>query len=142
MKATLVLLSCLLPWPWLSREQSHSGAPRFTQAGSAAQDTTVARKPSAFFIAIFSLGEAWQKDKPAHEQLYFKEHSANLKRLRQEKKLLLGGRYSDKGMIIISAENENAARAEFENDPMLANRLFDLELYPFSPFYKGCVEGQ
>ena len=43
---------------------------------ASAQDTT-AVAPSQYFIAIFSLGPAWQSDKPAHEQLYFKEHSAN-----------------------------------------------------------------
>ncbi len=142
MKTALVFLSGLALWAWPPSISSHANEWNNAQIKRAAQDTSTVRKPAAFFIVIFSLGEAWEKDKPAHEQLYFKEHSANLKRLRQEKKLLLGGRYSDKGMLLLAMENEAAARKEFESDPMIANKLFHLELYPFNPFYKGCVEAQ
>jgi uncharacterized protein YciI len=102
------------------------------------QDTTTIKQP--LFIAIFSLGPNWQIDKPAHEQAYFKEHSANLKKWRAEKKIVLGARYSDKGMIIISAADEKEARSRLEHDPMVMNKIFNLELYPFSPFYKGCIQ--
>lgn len=94
------------------------------------------------FIAIFSLGPAWQNDKPAHEQSYFKEHSENLKRLRSEQKILLGARYSDKGMIILSAADEQEARGWLAHDPMIAHNLFSLELHPFHPFYYGSIEKQ
>jgi len=101
------------------------------------QDSSAAKK---LFIAIFSLGPVWKTDKPAHEQAYFNEHSENLKKLRAEKKIMLGARYSDKGMIILSAADEKEARAMLENDPMVVNKVFNLELYPFSPFYKGCIQ--
>lgn len=91
------------------------------------------------FVVIFSLGPAWEKDKPANEQRYFADHSANLGKLRAEKKLLLGARYADKGMVIIEAENEAAARAMFDADPMVKNRLFNMEVYAFSPFFTGCI---
>ncbi|MGH7599069.1 MAG: YciI family protein [bacterium] len=104
------------------------------------QDSAAAKK--VLFIAIFSLGPSWQADKPAHEQAYFKEHSANLKKLRTEKKILVGARYSDKGMIIIAAANEQEARAMLEHDPMVANKVFNLELHQFNPFYKGCIDPQ
>ena len=96
--------------------------------------------PQMLFVAIYSLGPAWKADKPAHEQAHFKEHSANLKKLRTEKKIILGARYSDKGMIILQVTNEQEARAILEPDPMVANKVFNLELHPFSPFYKGCIE--
>jgi uncharacterized protein YciI len=105
------------------------------------QDTTAAVQ-TKYFIAIFSLGPAWQKDKPAHEQLYFKEHSANLRKWRDEKKIGLGARYSDKGMIVLSARDEAEAREWLGNDPMVVNKVFHLEIYPFSPFYTGCIEKQ
>ena len=108
---------------------------------ASAQDTT-AVAPSQYFIAIFSLGPAWQSDKPAHEQLYFKEHSANLRQWREQKKITLGARYSDKGMIILRARDEAEARSWLENDPMVVNGLFRLELHPFAPFYLGCLEKQ
>lgn len=94
------------------------------------------------FIAIFSLGPSWQKDKPAHEQAHFAEHSNNLQQLRAEKKILLGARYADKGMIILSAADEPEARAWLEHDPMVVNRVFTLELHPFHPFYYGSIEKQ
>jgi len=103
----------------------------------APQDSSAAKK---LFIAIFSLGPVWKTDKPAHEQAYFKEHSENLKKLRSGEKILLGARYADKGMIILSAADEKEARAMLENDPMVVNKVFNLELYPFSPFYKGCIQ--
>jgi uncharacterized protein YciI len=106
----------------------------------ALQDSAAAKK--MLFIAIFSLGPSWQSDKPAHEQAYFKEHSANLKKLRTEKKILIGARFSDKGMIIIAAANEQEARAMLEHDPMVANKVFNLELHQFNPFYKGCIDPQ
>lgn len=104
------------------------------------QDSAAAKK--MLFIAIFSLGPSWQANKPAHEQAYFNEHSANLKKLRAEKKILVGARYSDKGLIIIAAANEQEARAMVEHDPMVANKVFNLELHQFTPFYKGCIDPQ
>jgi uncharacterized protein YciI len=101
------------------------------------QQDSAAKK---LFIAIYSLGPSWKTDKPAHEQIYFKEHGENLKKLRTDKKILLGARYSDKGMIILAATDEKEARAMLENDPMVVNKVFNLELYPFSPFYKGCIQ--
>lgn len=103
----------------------------------AVQDSAAAKQP--LFVAIFSLGPNWQTDKPAHEQAYFKEHSENLKKLRGGQKIVLGARYADKGMIIIAAADEKAARAMLEHDPMVVNKVFNLELYPFKPFYKGCL---
>ena len=109
-----------------------------TELQIALQDTSVAKK--LLFIAIYSLGPAWKTEKPAHEQAYFNEHSENLKKWRAEKRIVLGARYSDKGMIIISAADEKDARSMLEHDPMVANKVFNLELYPFSPFYKGCIQ--
>jgi uncharacterized protein YciI len=86
------------------------------------------------------LGAQWQADKAAHEQPFFKEHSANLQRLRQEKKIVLGARYADKGMLIFAARDEAQARSWLENDPMVVNKLFELEVHPFNPFYFGCIE--
>ncbi|MEK6373432.1 MAG: YciI family protein [Acidobacteriota bacterium] len=92
------------------------------------------------FLVQFTVGEAWVKEKAPHEQAYFAEHSANLKRLRTEGKLLLGGRYSDKGIIIVKAASEEAVRAEIDQDPSVTKGTFTAVVYPFGPFYDGCVE--
>lgn len=101
------------------------------------QQTPPARQ---YFIAIFSRGPAWDNAKPANEQIGFKEHSENLRRLRSEKKISIGGRYGDKGMVIIEAQNESDAKSHFASDVMVEKKTFTLELNQFRPFYKGSIE--
>jgi len=105
--------------------------------GQAPQETAQARR---YFVAIFSPGPAWDEKKPASEQAGFKEHSENLRRLRAEKKLPIGGRYADKGMVIVEAPNEAEARTLFASDDMVVKKTFTLDLHEFRPFYKGSIE--
>ena len=93
-----------------------------------------------YFIAIFSKGPAWDDTKDATAQVGFKEHSDNLRRLRTEKRIPIGGRYGEKGMVIVEAQNEDEARSLFATDVMVAKKTFALELYQFRPFYKGTLE--
>ena len=104
---------------------------------SAPQQTTPTKQ---YFIAIFSRGPEWVADKQANEQVGFKEHSANLQRLRAEKRIPIGGRYSDKGMVIVEAKDEAEAHVLFDGDVMLQKKTFVLELHQFRPFYKGAIE--
>jgi uncharacterized protein YciI len=92
------------------------------------------------FLVQFTVGDAWAKEKAPQEQAYFAEHSANLKRLRTEGKLLLGGRYSDKGILIVRGPSEEAVRADIDQDPSVVNHTFNAAVYPFGTFYDGCVE--
>jgi len=94
------------------------------------------------FIVHFTIGENWDKDKPANEQKYFKHHSENLRALRAENKLLLGARYADKGMIIIRASDEVGARKLIEQDSTVIHHVFNFELHAFQPFYYGCIESK
>jgi len=105
--------------------------------GSGPQQTTPAKQ---YFIAIFSRGPEWVVDKQVNEQVGFKDHSANLQRLRAEKRIPIGGRYSDKGMVIVEAKDEAEARSLFDGDVMLQKQTFALELHQFRPFYKGAIE--
>ena len=106
-------------------------------AGSLPQETAQNKQ---YFIAIFSRGTAWDDAKPANEQIGFKEHSENLRRLRSEKRISIGGRYGDKGMVIVEAKNEDDARTLFAADVMVSKKTFTLELHQFRPFYKGSIE--
>jgi hypothetical protein len=105
--------------------------------GSAPQQTTPTKQ---YFIAIFSCGPEWVADKQANEQVGFKEHSANLQRLRAEKRIPIGGRFADKGMVFVEAKDEAEARSLFDGDVMLQKKTFVLELHQFRPFYKGAIE--
>ena len=106
-------------------------------AGSLPQETAQTKQ---YFIAIFSRGTAWEDAKPANEQIGFKEHSENLRRLRSEKRISIGGRYGDKGMVIVEAKNDDDARTFFAADVMVSKKTFTLELHQFRPFYKGSIE--
>jgi hypothetical protein len=104
---------------------------------------TLTQQPAAekqYFIAIFSRGPPWDNAKEATEQIGFKEHSENIRRLRTEKRIAIGGRYGDKGMVIVEAKDEADARSLFATDMMVAKKTFDLELHQFRPFYKGTIE--
>lgn len=109
----------------------------YVARGDGYQDKPLAPQ---YFIAIFSVGPSWDKAKAAHQQSGFKEHSENLSRLRAEKKIAMGARYSDKGMVIVQSSSEAEARAQFTTDVMVQSNVFTLELHPFKPFFKGCLE--
>ena len=102
--------------------------------------TPTAQPAKQYFIAIFSKGPAWDESKPANEQTGFKEHSDNLRRLRTDKRISIGGRYGEKGMVIVEARTEAEARTLFASDLMLEKKTFALELYEFRPFYRGSID--
>jgi len=114
------------------------GVPAGLAAGSAAAQT--AASPAATLFAVeFRTGARWDTSKEAQEQLHFREHSANLKRLRDEGRLLLGARYSDKGLIVVSAATEDDVRLEIARDPSIEAQVFQYEVHPFQLFYSGCL---
>jgi hypothetical protein len=95
------------------------------------------------FVVHLTTGSGWQKDVAPNEQAGFKEHSANLARLRTEGKLVLGARYkdsqADKGMIVLRAANRAEVEAEFARDPMIQSKHFVPDIADFNPFYDGYV---
>jgi len=94
----------------------------------------------SYFIVTYSTGENWDPNKEPHEQDHFNDHSSHLGDLRKSEKIKLGGRYGDKGMIILIAKDEEEAKSLIFNDPAIKNKLFKAELHPFYHFYSGCVE--
>lgn len=91
------------------------------------------------FIVQFSTGPAWKEGVPFSQQTHAQEHSANLQRLRAEGTLLFGGRYADKGLIIIRSISDATAREEIEQDPAVTSGVFTYELALLDPFYEGCI---
>lgn len=102
-----------------------------------------ATDPSSKLFAVeLKTGPRWVAGKPPPEQEHFREHSANLRMLREQGRLVLGARYSDKGFIVLAADSESAARAMMEQDPAIRNGIFSYELHPFAVFYGGSVQPQ
>ena len=92
------------------------------------------------FAVEFKVGPKWVASKPPGEQEFFREHSANLHKLREQGSLVLGARYSDKGLVVLAAESEAAARAMVDQDPAVKHGTFSYELHDFSVFYGGTVQ--
>jgi hypothetical protein len=92
-----------------------------------------------YFIVHYTPGSAWKKDKPANEQVNFKEHSEHLSDLRKRSKIDIGGRYGNTMMLLVRAKSEGEAKSLVEDDPAVKNKLFNTELAPFTPFFNGCV---
>jgi hypothetical protein len=109
------------------------------QAPAPAPAPAPAAKPAPLFAAIFRTGPKWDQAKPPGEQPFFREHSANLARLRQAGTIVMGARYADVGLIVVSAASEAEARKLFEGDPSVPNGTFQLDVHPFSVIYGGTV---
>ena len=68
-----------------------------------------------------------------------KEHSAHLKKLRDEGVISMGARYGDKGFLVVNAPDESRARALIAADPSMQNETFKFELHEMRVFYAGQV---
>ncbi len=103
-----------------------------------AQETPTAS--DSLFIVTFTTGPAWDTSKSPGEQPFFKEHSANLGNWHKEGAIRFGARYSDKGIIFLSAPTMTAARERIGSDPAVVNKLFLADVQRLRPFYYGCIE--
>jgi hypothetical protein len=107
----------------------------FLSVYAQAQSDTVLRK----YALIYTPGPGWDTSKSANNQLYFDEHSRFLSTMRREKRILFGGRFADKGLIIIQAKNDEEMRGLLKADLMAEHNIFSAVFYPLSVFYEGCI---
>ena len=91
------------------------------------------------YAAVFKTGPKWDAGKAPGDQAFFREHSANLARLRAAGTVIIGARYADVGLIVVSASSEADARKLFDADPSIAAGTFALDVHRFSVFYPGTV---
>ncbi|MBT9457409.1 MAG: hypothetical protein IV097_12385 [Burkholderiaceae bacterium] len=87
-------------------------------------------------------GPGWDNAKAPQEQLHFREHSANLKRLRDAGQLVLGARYADKGLVVLQAASAEEAHAMMRQDPAIQGQIFSYALHDFNVFYGGAVQAK
>lgn len=100
---------------------------------------TTAAPTGPLFAVEFRTGPAWVEAKPANEQQFFREHSANLNRLRAAGRLIVGARYADKGLMIFSAATAEDIQREIDSDPSVKAGVFAYELHPFRVHFAGCL---
>jgi uncharacterized protein YciI len=107
---------------------------------SAPPATTPPKAPANdVFALVFRTGPAWDASKAPTDQPFFADHSRNLRDLRAEGRVLLGGRLSDQGLVLVRAASAQEARALADRDPSVKHGTFQVEVHPFYPFMPGCV---
>lgn len=111
----------------------------FTVHASDAPAATAPAVDLPLYAVQVRVGDKWDASKPPQEQALFREHSANLKRLRDAGHLVMGARFSDVGLIVLAAESEAQARAMMDADPSIAAGTFRYEVHAFNVFYPGTV---
>ena len=87
------------------------------------------------FIVHLETGEAWDGALPPAEQAGFEEHSANMRRLREDGTILFGARYGEYGLLIVQAATLPMASEVFEADPGVMAGLFKFRIEPIRIFY-------
>lgn len=94
-----------------------------------------AQDKQPLFAVEITVGENWDTSLPPNEQAYFAEHSANIRKLSEDGSLRMGGRYGDKGLLILRAADQAAAQALLDADPSFAAGTFQYQLHPFRAFH-------
>jgi uncharacterized protein YciI len=95
--------------------------------------------PPPLYAAVFKTGPRWDTAKAPGDQAFFKEHSANLAKLRAAGTIVMGARYADVGLVVVTAASEADALRLFDGDPSIAAGTFAIEIHRFSVFYPGFV---
>jgi uncharacterized protein YciI len=106
---------------------------------AAPEPAAAAANASLLFAVEIKTGPAWDAAKPPQDQAHFREHSANLRRLREQGALLMGARYADKGLVVLRAASESEAHALLKDDPSFQAGVFKYELHEFRVFYSGTL---
>lgn len=114
-----------------------ASTPALPQADASVR--TEAASARLFAIEI-TVGPAWDASKPPNAQAFFQEHSANLRRLRESGHLVMGARYSDKGLVVVRAGSVEEVREMMAQDESIEAGTFKYEVHPFAVFYPGAIE--
>lgn len=112
--------------------------PALAQTPADAPKSAPAVAAKLFAIEI-TTGPNWDAAKPPPQQAFFREHSAHLKKLRDEGRIKMGARYADKGFIVIEATDDAEARALVDADPSMKAGTFKYTLAEMRVFYPGQV---
>lgn len=112
----------------------------FLMLSGASAGVALAQPPSAepqLFAVEIMVGPKWDQAKPPQDQRFFKEHSANLRRMREAGVLVAGARYSDKGLLVVSAASIAEVRDHMAQDPSISAGTFVYEVHSLNVFYPG-----
>ncbi|MEM1138188.1 MAG: hypothetical protein AAGI07_20335, partial [Bacteroidota bacterium] len=99
-----------------------------------------AQNTNQWYAMVYTLGSKWDTTKQINDQAYFEAHSIHLANLRKEGLIALGGRYADKGFMLLKANSLQEAQNIIQKDSSVIYGTFKVDLHPFDPFYYGGIE--
>lgn len=137
MKLVLGIVSVLLLVPTVFTTVRATKLPR-VEVRKLSDSSSVGTELSLYAVQ-YTTGPAWDTTQAPGNQQFLKDHSALMQKLRKDGTTILGGRYSDKGFLIMRAQSEEALMSILSADPSVQHGTMKFELHPFSPFYEGCV---
>ncbi len=108
-------------------------------AGVAVGVRAGAQAPKLFAVEL-TRGPAWDAAKPANEQPGFPEHSANIRRLTDTQALVIGARYGDKGLLVVTAPTKPAHAVISPPIRWWPGMCSGRTCTPFSTFKHGCTD--
>lgn len=92
-------------------------------------------EPPSLYIVEYSKGSKWDSTKEFDGQKFANHHSLHLQNLRKQKIIQFGARYSDKGIIFISAMSLENAKNIINSDSAVINKMFSTTINDLNVFY-------
>jgi uncharacterized protein YciI len=113
------------------------------QPASAPVPAPAAASAAAPALRLFAVeirtGARWNSALPPNQQPLMREHSANLRKLREEGRIRVGARYGEVGLIVLEAATIDEARAWMDADPAMRAGTFRYEIHPLGVIFPGTL---
>jgi uncharacterized protein YciI len=93
----------------------------------------------SLFIFIYRQGPSWKTGTPMREQPAMGAHAAYMKRLFDEGHIFAAGPTTDVpgGLVIVSAQNLDEAKAWMAADPSVTSGMFTGEIHGWTPAFRS-----
>lgn len=91
------------------------------------------------FAVEIRTGPQWNSALPPNQQPLMREHSANLRKLREEGRIRIGARYGEVGLIVVEAATIDEARAWMDADPAMRAGIFRYDIHPLGVIFPGTL---
>lgn len=108
-------------------------------AGAAESAEPASDANRTWFAVEIITGPNWDPQLEAHEQAFFKDHSAHLQKLRAAGHIVMGTRYSDIGLLVFHSASIDAINKLMYVDPSMQAGTFSYEVHVMNVFYPGYV---
>ncbi len=131
-------IASLIGWALLGAAQAQPASAPVSVPAAASSPSAAAPVLRLFAVEIRT-GPQWNSALPPNQQPLMREHSANLRRLREEGRIRVGARYGEVGLIVVEAATIEEARAWIDADPAMRAGVFRYEIHPLGVIFPGTL---